>query len=47
MQSMEREILRLTVLAKMCSEAPRDEKGNVVVSLVAIGGIGAFYLFEN
>ena len=42
-----REILQMTAIAKMCHEAPKDEQGNVVVSVVGISYIGMFYQFNN
>lgn len=46
-EQLTREILQMTAIAKMCGNAPRDSQGNVVVSIVGIGNIGLFYLFNN
>jgi hypothetical protein len=46
-EQLTREILKMTAIAKMCGNAPRDNQGNVVVSVVGIGNIGLFYQFNN
>jgi hypothetical protein len=46
-EQLTREILKMTAIAKMCGNAPRDKQGNVVVSVVGIGNIGLFYQFNN
>jgi hypothetical protein len=46
-EQLAREILQMTAIAKMCGNAPRDNQGNVVVSVVGIGNIGLFYQFNN
>lgn len=46
-EELAREILRMSAIAKMCHEAPKDHNGNVVVSVVGIGYIGMFYQFNN
>lgn len=47
MEEMQREILQMIAVVKMCRDAPRDEGGNVVVSVVGIKNIGLFYQFNN
>lgn len=46
-EQMQREILQMAAVARMCHEAPKDEQGNVVVSVVGIRNIGLFYQFNN
>jgi hypothetical protein len=40
-------IREMTAVALMCANAPKDQNGNNVVSVVGIKNFGIFYLFEN
>jgi len=40
-------IAEMRAVQFMVENAPKDNKGNVVVSIVAIHNFGMFYLFEN
>lgn len=47
MEEIQNEILKMVAVVKMCRDAPKDEGGNVVVSVVGIPNIGLFYQFNN
>ena len=40
-------IAEMRAVQYMIENAPKDSKGNVVVSIVGINNFGMFYLFEN
>jgi hypothetical protein len=40
-------IAEMRAVQFMVENAPKDNKGNVVVSIVGIHNFGMFYLFEN
>ena len=40
-------IREMMAVTYMCENAPRDDKGNVVVDLVGIKNFGLFYLYKN
>lgn len=46
-QNLSKHIVEIRKIVEMCANAPKDQNGNAVVSVVGIKNFGMFYLYEN
>lgn len=46
-EDLRKKLKEMSEIAFMCANAPKDQNGNAVVSVVGIKNFGMFYLFEN